>query len=647
MIVLSIDNISYSHGTDVILDGVSFSADEQDKIGIVGVNGSGKSTLFRLILGECEKSEGNIYVSSDKKIGILRQDAAFQLESYNAKTPEELIYCAFGELLEYESRLAEIERLLKGEHTVKEAELLSQEYSQLYNKYMRDGGLEFRGRALSVLYKMGFDESQVKQQINTLSGGQQTRLALCTKLCREPDILLLDEPTNHLDTETLGWLENYLASYKKCVLLVSHDRYFLDRVTNKTLIIENQKGKLYNGNYSKSTAQRENDKKIAEKHFKEQQKEISRQMAYIAQQRQFNRERNIIAAESRLKLLDKMEKVERPKEAPGSIKLKFTAEHSSGNDVLKVSNLSMAFGENKLFSGLNFLIKKDERVFVIGPNGCGKSTLIKLIMGQLSATYGYIEAGYNVQVGYYDQQNQNLTEQNTVIEELWSAYPTQPETFIRTTLASFRFFGDDVFKNVAVLSGGERARLTLAKLILSKMNLLILDEPTNHLDIDSKEALEEALSNFNGTIFIVSHDRYFINKVATRIIELKPGDEFGKDYLDYYIEKTGDAYNEYLYEKARLSKLCLATGDNTQGESLSSGREQYLKEKENVAAIRRAERRNEKLQNEARELEKKLEEITKALYGEAASDYKKAAKLSTEQEQIEERLLEIYEEIGV
>jgi ATP-binding cassette subfamily F protein 3 len=370
-------------------------------------------------------------------------------------------------------------------------------------------------------------------------------------------------------------------------------------------------------------------------------------MAYIAQQRQFNRERNIIAAESRLKLLDKMEKFERPGEAPSSIKLKFTAEHSSGNDVLRVSDLSMEFGENKLFSNLNFLIKKDERVFIIGPNGCGKSTLIKLIMGQLSAISGHIEAGYNVQVGYYDQQNQNLTEENTVIEELWSAYPTQTETFIRTTLASFRFFGDDVFKSVAVLSGGERARLTLAKLILSKMNLLVLDEPTNHLDIDSKEALEGALSNFNGTILIVSHDRYFINKLATRIIELKPGDEFKKDYLDCYIEKTGDAYNEYLSEKTRLSKLCLTDEGGDLSECVSNGREQYLKEKENIAAIRRAERRNEKLQNEAKELEKKLEEIAKALYGEAGTDYKKAAELTEEQERVEERLLEIYEEIGV
>ena len=647
MIALSIDNISYSHGTDVILDKISFAADEQDKIGIVGVNGSGKSTLFKLILGEYEKTGGNVYISSDKTIGILRQDAAFLLEDDSVSTPAELIISAFGELLVCESRLAELEKLMKKNNSVSEAEKLSHEYSQLYNTYILKGGLEYRGRALSILAKMGFDDNQINQPIQTLSGGQQTRLALCTKLCREPDILLLDEPTNHLDIETLGWLESYLASYKKCILLISHDRYFLDKVTNKTLIVENHSAKLYNGNYSKSTEQRENDIKITQKHYKNQQKEIARQMAYIAQQRQFNRERNIIAAESRLKLLDKMEKVELPKEAPRAIKMKFTADYSSGNDVLRVDGLSMAFGENNLFSDVNFLIKKDERVFIVGPNGCGKSTLIKLILGQLIAKSGHIEAGYNVQTGYYDQQNQNLTPENTVIEELWNAYPNLPENTIRTTLAAFRFFGDDVFKNVAVLSGGERARLTLAKLILSKMNFLVLDEPTNHLDIDSKEALESALSDFNGTILIVSHDRYFINKLATRIIEIHPGEEFGKDYFDLTVREPGNAYNEFQNEKIRLSKLYKNDNENIAVNTLSDSKAQYLKDKENLATVRRAERHREKLQAEALELESELDKIAKALYGEAAADYLKAVELSQKQEKIEARLLEIYEEIGV
>ena len=496
---------------------------------------------------------------------------------------------------------------------------------------------------------MGFDETLSHQPVDVLSGGQRTRLALARQLCREPDILLLDEPTNHLDMETLGWLESFLISYKKCVMVISHDRYFLDRVTNKTLSIEHHRAKLYQGGYTKSMEQRRVDREIAEKQYRDQQKEIARQEAYIAQQRQWNRERNIIAAESRQKALDRMERLEKPMEDEKSIRLKFTQELPSGGDVITVKGLTMGFGERTLFSDIDFLIKRQERVFVIGPNGCGKSTLIKLLMGKLAPLAGKIEMGYNVEIGYYDQENQNLDPGNTVLEELWRAYPTMREMDIRGVLAAFRFFADDMEKTVRVLSGGERARLTLAKLILSHMNLLILDEPTNHLDINSREALEGALDGFDGTVFIVSHDRYLVEKLATRILEIKPGVTFDGDLHDYHVDHVGEGYTEYQrFKQERIARMGEGGGAATAAKPESTAsKDAYLQNKAKLADERKQKNRLARLQKEAEALEAELEEITAALYGEAATDYKKAAELEERQAKAEERLLEIYEEIGV
>ncbi|MBO5327497.1 MAG: ABC-F family ATP-binding cassette domain-containing protein, partial [Clostridia bacterium] len=513
MTVLSIADISLSFGTRKILDRVSFSLDEHDKVGLIGVNGCGKSTLFKIITGELEADEGQVFLSREKTVGILRQDSAFTVDDTLGDNALEQMYGAFPELLSAERELRELENRMQQSSELS----LARAYEERNAHFIRDGGLEFRGRCASVLSKMGFDEESMRRPLSTLSGGQRTRLALARQLCREPDILLLDEPTNHLDIETMLFLESFLAQYRKCVLVISHDRYFLDRVTSKTLVLEYGRAKLYNGGYTASIEQRRIDKEIAQRHYQNQQKEIARQEAYIAQQRAWNRERNIIAAESRLKLLAKMEKLERPREAPRAIRLSFTKAHDSGNEVLHVKHLSMAFGNKKLFDDVSFLLTKKERLFIVGPNGCGKSTLLKLILGKLAPTAGRVEAGYNVEIGYYDQENQNLSPENTVIDELWNAYPQLTETEIRNTLALFRFVGEDVFRTVSVLSGGERARLTLAKLILSKMNLLVLDEPTNHLDIDSREALETALSAFEGTVLAVSHDRYFMDKLATRV----------------------------------------------------------------------------------------------------------------------------------
>jgi len=646
MIAISVNNLTLRFGTTSILEKVSFSLEENDKLGIIGANGSGKTSLFKLITGEYEAEEGEIYISKGKTVGILSQYGAFsETDASEGSTALEHMYAAFPALLAAEKRLSELEILL-ADHTDAKHSIYTNEYMSLNDKFIRDGGLEFRGRCRSILQKLGFDDGQINMNVSLLSGGQRTRLALAIELCQEPDILMLDEPTNHLDIETLGWLENYLAQYKKCVMIISHDRYFLDRITNKTLAIEHHRAKLYNGNYTKSMEQRRIDREIYEKHYKDQQKEIARQEAYIAQQRQWNRERNIIAAESRQKMLDKMEKLEAPETEQRAIRMKFTSAIASGNDVLNVKDLAMSFGSKKLFADLNFLVKRNDRLLIIGPNGCGKSTLIKLMMKKLTATAGKIEEGYNVEIGYYDQENQNLDPDKTVIDELWDHYPTLPEQKIRSTLAWFNFFGEDVFKTVKMLSGGERARLTLSKLILSRMNLLILDEPTNHLDTDSREALESALEDFDGTIIAVSHDRYFIEKLASRIIELKPDGYVDGDMFDYQITRLGEAYTEFReFTIARKERMVAAEAPQAQKTTAPSGKEQYLKAKQEASEARKKATRLARLTAEMEKLESELDEISEQMNGEAATDYKKVAELDLRKNELEERLLEIYEEL--
>ncbi len=648
MTAISINDLTLRFGTTTILEHISFSLEEGDKLGIIGVNGSGKSSLFKLILGEYEAEEGNVYISKGKTVGVLTQEGAFTVSDLCGDSAIEQMYTAFPELLAMERRIADLEKQMTASGETVPPHVVS-EHTELYNRYVRAGGLEFRGRCASILQKMSFDDSLSRQSVDTLSGGQRTRLALCRQLCREPDILLLDEPTNHLDMETLAWLESFLMAYKKCVLVISHDRYFLDRVTNKTLSIEHHRAKLYNGGYTRSMEQRRIDREIAEKQYRDQQKEIARQEAYIAQQRQWNRERNIIAAESRQKALDRMEKLEKPMEDEKSIRLRFQSSLPSGGEVITVKGLSMGFGPRMLFENIDFLIKRQERVFVIGPNGCGKSTLIKLLLGMLAPLAGRIEMGYNVDIGYYDQENQNLDPGNTVLEELWRAYPTMREMDIRAYLAAFRFFADDMEKTVRVLSGGERARLTLCKLILSRMNLLILDEPTNHLDINSREALEGALAEFDGTVFVVSHDRYLIEKLATRILEIKPGAAFDGDLHDYHVDHDGQGYTEYQrFKQERLARMGEGEGATVQKPTENTAsKDAYLQNKQALAAERKQKNRIARLQKEAEALEAELEEIARALAGEAATDYKKAAALTERQEAAEERLLEIYEEIGV
>ncbi|MCI6634494.1 MAG: ABC-F family ATP-binding cassette domain-containing protein [Clostridiales bacterium] len=621
------------------MENITFSLEEGDHLGIVGVNGSGKSTLFKLLVGEYPADEGTVTIGKNKTVGMLHQDDAFRVLSIDGSPQDETVlgqmYAIFPELCRMEKRLAELQAALEAGGTDEELAQWTREFTSLNNRFIADGGLYYKSRCQSLLSKLGFGEEYHHLPVSSLSGGQRTRLALARLLSREPDILLLDEPTNHLDTDTMAWLEEHLAAYKKTFLVVSHDRYFLDRVTNKTLEVENTHARLYKCSYTQYVAEKEKWRREQMKRYEDQQKEIARQEAYIAQQRAWNRERNIIAAESREKALARMEKVERPANLPKSIHFTLQNSGESGNDVLSVKGLTMGFGTNILFRDLSFLIKKHDRVFFAGPNGCGKSTLIKLLLGQLEPLAGEIEFGYNVTIGYYDQENQNLSDDNTVLDELWNAYPHLTQTEIRNTLALFRFVGEDIEKEVRILSGGERARLTLAKLILSKMNVLILDEPTNHLDIGSREALEDALTQFEGTILAVSHDRYFTRKLATRFIDLAAGPGQSRDFHG--------TYDEYIAQGGKPGEESDAARAEKADEALTQ-KEEYLRRKQETAKLRQAERRAETIKKEIARLETEICDIDDALFGEAATDYHKAAELSDRKTTAEDRLMQLYEE---
>ncbi len=624
MIAISLSGVCLEFGTDVILDNISFSLNEGDKLGIVGVNGAGKSTLFKIITGEYTPTDGSVFISKDKTVGMLEQNTGLEGDS----TVIDEMLAAYSELIADEKRLEELAAALE---TTPGDEALISSYTSLSDRFKRAGGYEFRSRCKGILKNLGFDEQFHKLKISGLSGGQKTRLALAKQLITSPDILMLDEPTNHLDIETLAWLEDFLSSYKGTLLVISHDRWFLDKVTGKTLEIENTHCEMYNGNYTTFVAMKQKNREIRERQYKNQQKEIARIEAYIEQQRRWNRERNIIAAESRQKALDRMVKIERPENLPDKIRMSFTKSGESGNDVLTVKGLTKSYPGKPLFTDVSFLVKKHDHLFIAGQNGTGKSTLIKIIADRLSADSGSFEYGYNVSIGYYDQENQNLDPDNTVLDELWNCYDGLTQTEIRSALALFLFKGDDIEKKVSVLSGGEKARLTLCKLILSKMNLLILDEPTNHLDINSREVLENALSQFDGTIIAVSHDRYFISKLATRILDI--GVNPALDFIG--------TYEEY---KAHAAKL-IASEKTGALNTVSEAKEQYLKAKEQAAEARKLRTRMRKNAEETAKLEEELAALTKELENEEIqADYLKVDELYNRQQAVEERLMELYEE---
>ncbi len=626
MIALNCENLSLTFGSRVVFEHVSFSLNEGDKLGIVGVNGAGKSSLFSVIVGRYSPTDGSVYIGKNKTIGILTQNPDYRSDS----TILDEAYGTFSDLIRMESELEDLRKKAESGKT----EDAARRYVSLQETFTRLGGYEFRGRCRGILRHLGLPDAFWDKPVTSLSGGQKTRLSLACLLLRDPDILLLDEPTNHLDTETLFWLENHLKASRKTILIISHDRYFLDAVAGHILEIENGKGHFYHGNYSRYQNQKKTDRAIEERHYRNQQKEIRRIEAYIEQQRRWNRERNIIAAESRQKMLDKMEKLSRPDALPDSVNMHFESSGESGNDVMTVRRLAKSYPGKPLFRDLSFEVHKHDHLFICGQNGCGKSTLVKILAGRLSSDSGYIVPGSNVRIGYYDQENQNLIPDNSVLDELWNAYPGLTETVLRSTLARFLFRGEDVEKRVAVLSGGEKARLTLAKLMLSKMNLLILDEPTNHLDIPSREILENALSDFDGTLIAVSHDRYFINKLATRILD------FGAGPVPAVFNGT---YSDYLEWRKMLRSSTDSESEETKP-VMTAAKEQFLNAKSLQAEQRRREHNRQKTQAEIRNCEARIAELNEEINGdEIAYDYVRLAALHEELTACEEKLLQLYE----
>lgn len=618
-----------SFGTDVILDNVNFTLQNNEKAGLVGVNGAGKSTLFKLITSALTPDSGDIFISKGLRIGYLDQNSG--LESDNSIWVEMLL--TYSSLTAMERKLKDLEIRISQEKNEDILRSLMKEYDSLLERFSREGGYEYNSRIRGVLRGLGFEESQFELPIKVLSGGQKTRLALAKLLLEEPDLLLLDEPTNHLDITAIEWLEDFLKSYKKSVLVISHDRYFLDTVTTKTIELENCVCTTYNGNYSLYAKEKAVAREIRQKHYEQQQKEIARMEAFIEQQRRWNREKNIIAAESRQKAIDRMEKIDAPKKLPGSIKINFRSSIVSGNDVLSVDKLTKAFPGKPLFNDISFDIKRNEKVFILGPNGCGKSTLLKILAGKLAQTSGEFEYGHKIVIGYYDQELEGLDDNNTVLEEVWNENEKLTHTQIRNVLAQFLFTGEDVYKTINILSGGEKSRVALTKLMLSGANLLLLDEPTNHLDINSREALEEALQNFDGTLLAVSHDRYFIRKLATRIIEMN-----GTGLSDYRGE-----YQYYLEHRINNSE----SKANGSGQTISAAKQEHLESKEEKARKRKLEKQLKLCENEIKSVETRLSDIDKEMFDEASqSDHILLTKLSNEKAELEDRLEKLYEQWG-
>ncbi len=626
MVLLSVSGVTVEYGTDVVLNNINFSINEGDRLGIVGVNGAGKSTLAKIIAGTFTPSAGSVYIAKDKTVSMLAQNA--MLESENTVLAEMLD--AFPEIVAAERRLGELSASIENHIGGNEA---IEKYATLTEDFRKMGGYEYRSRTKSTLARFGFGEDSLDKTINKLSGGERTRLALVKLLLREPDLLILDEPTNHLDMETLAWLEEHLRSYKKTLILISHDRYFLDRAANKILDIEHTEATIYNGNYSAYAAQKAEQRKALAKKHELQQKEISRIEAIIDQQRRWGQAHNFITIKSKQKQIEHLEKdsVSAPKNLPKNISLRFSEARESGSDVLFAENISKSYGERKILSDISFEVKKRDRIMIVGPNGCGKSTLVR-ILGGLDEDYsGVLRFGYNVIPGYYDQEQQTLDNDSTVLEEVCRAHDKLTMPVVRSALASFLFFTEDMDKKVSVLSGGERARLMLCKMILSQINLLILDEPTNHLDIGSREALEDALMQFSGTIIAVSHDRYFVRKLSSKIFDMTSG-----------LRIFCGSYDEYCEKKEQETVKSTAI---TQEKTVAESKQSYLDAKKNASDIRKNKSKIERCEAEIEKLEDEKSHLAKEAEGDASGDYVRLSEIYARTDEIDKLLESLYDDI--
>ena len=634
--ILACRQLHKAYGIDVILEKITFHIEEREKAAIVGVNGAGKTTLFKVLTGEISADGGEFYLKKDTSVGYLAQNIHIESD----KTIYEEMLSVFEKIIQTEANLREMENEMGGLSGQALADKM-EEYAALQHYFEQHDGYSYQSRMKGVLKGLGFTESDFNRPMNQLSGGQKTRVHLGKLLLSKPDVLLLDEPTNHLAIASIEWLEDFLRTYPGSVLIISHDRYFLDRIVTKVIEIENKKSYVYNGNYSFYWQQKEINREIQQKAYDMQQKEIKHQEDVIRTLRQFNREKSIKRAESREKVLDKMERIDRPDALPDQMRLTLTPFLTSGNDVLHAENLSKSYGGQKIFQGVSFDVKRSDKVAIIGPNGVGKSTLFRMLLKEVSSDSGLIRFGTNVFVGYYDQEQAKLDESKTIFEEISDSYPTLTQGQIRNMLAAFVFTGDDVFKPISALSGGEKGRVSLAKIMLSKANTLMLDEPTNHLDMFSKEVLESAINRYEGTCIYISHDRYFINKTAEKILELTPdGVILYNGNYDYYLEKKAERARNEL-EKALQNNQKATTA--TTAQPISETKNDWLKQKEQQAAERKLANKIKKVEAEIEETENAIAKADEDMAA-CGTDFSKANEIFSEKTKLEEKLEALYEE---
>ena len=630
--ILSCQSICKSFGEKVILQDASFHIEEREKAALIGNNGAGKTTLLRIIMEEISADSGQVVIAKDKKIGYLAQ---YQ-DIHGHHTIYEELMTTKQYILDMEDKIRSLEQEMKYVAGDK-LESLMNSYTRLTHQFELENGYAYKSEIVGVLKGLGFEEEDYGKQIENLSGGQKTRVALGKLLISKPDILLLDEPTNHLDMESIAWLETYLLNYPGAVFIVSHDRYFLDKVVTKIVEIEAAQMRMYEGNYSAYALKKAQLRDAQYKAYLNQQRAIKHQEAVITKLRSFNREKSIKRAESRVKMLDKIQRIEKPIEIDNQMRISLEPRFISGNDVLTVEGLSKAFPGQTLFTDINFEIKRGERVALIGNNGTGKTTILKILNGIVAADAGRFALGSKVQIGYYDQEHHVLHMEKTIFQEISDTYPTLTETEIRNMLAAFLFTGDDVFKPISSLSGGERGRVSLAKLMLSEANFLILDEPTNHLDIASKEILEEALNSYTGTVLYVSHDRYFINQTATRIMDLTNQAivNYIGDY-DYYLEKKD--------EMTRIYAPVQETAAQEVKENVSETKLTWQQQKEEQALKRKRENELKKVEARIEELEARDKEIDETMVlPDICTNVAECTKLSREKAAIAEELEGLYE----
>ncbi len=640
--ILSVNNIHKSFNETPILKNVSFHIEDHDKAAIVGINGAGKTTLLRIIMGELTADEGLVTLSKDKTIGYLAQNETV----LNENTIYDELLLAKREIVDMEQKIHSLEQQMK---TVsgKELEQLMDAYSSLTHAFDLANGYAYKSELTGVLKGLGFSEEDFNKSVSALSGGQKTRVALGRLLLSKPDLIILDEPTNHLDMSSITWLETYLLNYKGVIVIVSHDRYFLDRIANKVIEIDNTKASVFSGNYSEYAAKKEMLRAAEYNAYMKQQQEIKHQEEVIEKLKSFNREKSIKRAESREKMLDKIEILDKPAEVRADMHLSLKPKLESGNDVLHVENLSKTYGSLTLFENLGFDIKKGEHVAIIGDNGTGKTTILKMLNGLVAPDAGEICLGTNVQIGYYDQEQHVLHDEKTLFEEISDDYPTLTNTEIRNTLAAFLFTGDDVFKTIRTLSGGERGRVSLAKLMLSEANFLILDEPTNHLDILSKEILEDAVNSYTGTVLYVSHDRYFINKTASRILDLNRRVLTG--YLgnyDYYLEKKEEQLALIAARQKDSSAPCRTSAgtDPSVSSPASDSKQDWMAKKEQQAAMRKRENDIKKCEERIETLESRNTQIDELMASpDVCTDVARLQELNKEKEDNTAELSALYE----